>query len=195
MSVERPGVRWADLAACALAATGAASAAVLAMRPTGVRQLFVMGLLMLVLAAVLACLIRAVRHWRHLRFTGLLAPVALLAAMPLGVEVGAALRTWRFERDLPRYQAMATWALARAVPGEQVDVPIPPEARDLAYLVRVSDEPGCGRIVDFYWGAGFPVKHTARRYVELPGKIEDDACRGYWARGLRRGEHWFEASD
>ena len=195
MSVKRPGLRWADLAAYALAATGAAASAVLAMRPTGLRQLLVMGLSLLLLAALLACLVRAVRQWDKLRFGGLLAPAALLAAMPLGVEVGQELRTWRFERDLPRYQAMAKWALARAVPGERVDVPIPPEARDLAYLVRVSHEPGCGRIVDFYWGAGFPVKHTVRRYVELPQKLENDACRGHWARGLRRGEHWFEASD
>ncbi|WP_394537632.1 hypothetical protein PRJ39_16115 [Lysobacter enzymogenes] len=195
MSVKRLGCWLADIAAFALAATGTVGAALMAMRPTGLRQLFVMGVSLLVLAALLACLIRAVRQWKRLRFAGLLAPAALLAALPLGVEVGQGLRTWRFERDLPRYRAMAKWALARAVPGERIDVPIPPEARDLAYLVRVSDEPGCGRVVDFYWGAGFPVKHTARRYVELPQKIEDDACRGYWARGLRRGEHWFEASD
>ncbi|QWP75832.1 hypothetical protein J5226_19810 [Lysobacter sp. K5869] len=185
----------ADLVAFALAAATACSIAAFAMHPSAVRQFVSMGLFLLLLPGALFWLARAVRHWSRLRMWGLLAPALLVAAIPLGLEVGQGLRSWRFERDLPRYQALANWALRRAVAGESVRVPVPPEAGDLAHVIWVGDRPGCGKIVDFYWGLGFPVKHTVRRYVEIPAMIEDDACRGDWARGIRRAEHWFEASD
>ncbi|MFK3651116.1 hypothetical protein ACI2IY_22170 [Lysobacter enzymogenes] len=195
MSDKRRILQKTDIALLALAAANTAATAVFAMRPTTLRQLLVMGLLLLVLATLLFCLVRVVSHWRRLGWLTLLAPAALVASLPLGAEIGQGLRTWRFERDLPRYQALADWALTRAVRGESVVLSVPPEARDLAYTIDVNDEPGCGKIVDLFWGAGFPAKHTARRYVEIPAAMENKACRGYWSRGQRRSEHWFEASD
>lgn len=121
---------------------------------------------------------------------------AVLAVVPVAIELGHAVRDWQFQRDLPRYQAAAAWASALAVPDETVTVLSPPAAyADLAYAVHISQDDACGVQVDSFWGGGFPAKHTVRRYVVDPSSMERKPCREGWRRGRVRAEGWFELGD
>lgn len=185
----------ADIAACVLALMLLACSAAFATRPSPVTQLLAIASVFVTIALFLAYALRAARKWNTLGFLGLFAPALLLAALPLGVETGRGLRTWLFQRDLPRYQAVADWAKTRAVAGESVRVTAPPEFGDLAHAISVEALPGCGTVVDFWWGSGFPVKHSIRRYAEDPGSFDRPQCREGWTLRQRRALHWAELGD
>lgn len=170
-------------------------AAAFAARPTPLGQLLSMFALVLTAALLVVFVGRAIWHWRKLGLPSLLAPALLLAALPLGAHIGRSLRAWQFQRDLPRYQVAADWAKSQAVVGTSVRVALPPEAADLAYATFVEARPSCGTVVDFYWGSGFPVKHTVRRYAENPASFGQPQCLEDWTIRRRRAEHWVEMAD
>ena len=143
----------------------------------------------------LACTCRALFRWREQRLKGFIAPLMALVAIPLGVAIGHAVRDWQFSRDLPRYNAAAAWATSRAVPGETAALDLPAEYADLAYIIHVRRDKECGLLIDFFWGGGFPVKHTVRRFASMPSFVEQKQCTKDWARGRKRAENWYELSD
>ncbi len=51
-------------------------------------------------------------------------------------------------------------------------------------------------MIDFFWGYGFPNKHTIRRYAENPIYLEKTAsCLGGWRGYSKLTNNWFELSD
>jgi hypothetical protein len=143
----------------------------------------------------LVCTWRAIFRWRELRVLGLIAPLVVLGSIPLGVAIGHSVRDWQFSRDLPRYKAAAKWASSRAVPGDTTVLEAPAEYADLAYIIHVRSDKECELFVDFFWGGGFPVKHTIRRFASLPSFVERKQCTKDWARGRKLQENWYELSD
>lgn len=180
----------------ALSLTCLCAIAAFAARPTGLKQLFAMGAFLAAGLLFLACLSWALTRAKGQRLKGCIAALAVLAVIPAGVEIGHLIRDWQFQRDLPRYQAAAAWAAALAVPGDTVVVlQVPAQYRDLAYAVHISQDDACGVMVDFFWGGGFPVKHTVRRYIAAPTSMERKPCREGWRRGRQRADGWFELAD
>lgn len=184
-----------DLAGCAVALLCSICIATFVARPAPLWQLLSMLATLLNAALLVAYAGRAIWHWRRFGFMSLIALALLFVALPAGMHAGRALRAWQFQRDLPRYQAAADWAKSQAVAGGSVRIALPPEAADLAYATFVVARPGCGTVVDFYWGAGFPVKHTARRYAEDPASFDQPQCLQDWTIRHRRAEHWAEIGD
>lgn len=170
--------------------------AMFAARPTALKQLLAMGAFLAVGVLFLACVAWVLARGKGHRLKGGIAALAVLAAIPVGLEVGHAVRDRQFQRDLPRYQAAATWASALAVPGDTVVVlPLPAAYADLAYAVHIRQDQACGVWVDFFWGGGFPVKHTVRRYAADPSSMERKPCREGWRRGRWRAQGWYELAD
>ncbi len=99
------------------------------------------------------------------RFGGaqLVALVALIATPFAGGPLGAALRHADFAMRLrPRYERF----IARVERGEsalgdeELFHPAPPEIGDIAYAVHVSRDETGARCFVFFWGGGFPVRHS-----------------------------------
>lgn len=172
------------------------SIAAFAARPTMLKQLLAMGAFLAAGLLFLICLGWALTREKGRRLRAAIVPAAVLAVVPIGIELGHAIRDWQFQRDLPRYQAAAAWASTLAVPGETVIVLPPPAAyADLTYGVHITQDETCGLVVDFFWGGGFPVKHTVRRYIADPTSMQRKPCREGWRRGRQRAEGWFELAD
>lgn len=170
--------------------------AAFAARPTPFKQLLSMAAFLAVGALLLAGLAWFLTRKKTHRLRSVAPLLVALAAIPAGLEVGHAIRDWQFQRDRPRYQAAATWASSLAVRGETVTVlPPPPEYADLAYAVQITQDDACGVLVDFFWGQGFPVKHTIRRYASDPSSIQRKACLQDWRLSKDRAEGWYELSD
>lgn len=167
-----------------------------AARPTPLKQFLALGAFFAIGILFLIFLGRLLTRGKgeHLR-AGVIA-IAVLAVVPLSIELGHAIRDWQFQRDLPRYQAAAAWASALAVPGQTVTILAPPAGyADLTYVVHIRQDDVCGLQIDFFWGNGFPVKHTVRRYVADSSSMERKPCMEGWRRSRKRAEGWFEIAD
>jgi hypothetical protein len=81
------------------------------------------------------------------------------------------------------------------MPGATAILDPPAEYADLAYIIHVRKNEECGLLIDFFWGGGFPVKHTVRRFASIPSFIERKECTKDWNRGRKLAEHWYELSD
>lgn len=172
------------------------SIAAFAARPTPLKQFLALGAIFAIGILFLICLGRLLTRKKGEYFRAGIIAIAVLTVVPLSVELGHAIRDWQFQRDLPRYRAAAAWASTLAVPGQTVTVLSPPAAyADFIDAVHVSQDDVCGLQIDFFWGSGFPVKHTVRRYVADSSSMERRPCMEGWRRSRKRAEGWFEIAD
>lgn len=112
-------------------------------------------------------------------------------------KVGHKIRLNVFNKRLPQYED-AVQMVENTITNEYLrwsGERIPKEFRHLAYLISARRKKDV-LIVNFLWGGGFPVKHTAFVYISdgrLPGKGTD--FRKDWPHCTRINEHWFKVSD
>jgi hypothetical protein len=175
---------WRSLIVLAVAI----NAAVFAYRPSLLPQF---GLVLSLPVVLTAAVLQGLRS-KGRRRDGIVAVVAFLAAIPLGVLAGRRLRDVDFHyRRLPRYQAIVD----RIQQGEIVvsedptSLTIDKDLANVGFARRTTT--GILR-VEFFWGGAFPVKHTAYIYTSTGGSSD-----GAWNRWRYRalGGNWFAASD
>jgi hypothetical protein len=168
--------------------------------PTGSSQLVSVAALLLLLLALPVALFYA---WRH-RARGLLraaAPLlACLVAAPIGGSIGAAYRSLNFRyRRLPVYEQIVRKIESGELPGETIKE-MPPEIDSLAYGIHVHDDAPGGLMVVFFWGGGFPVKHSVYIYrasgLPPPTSTKWEMEPYYhWSGARRLNDNWFAAHD
>jgi len=141
--------------------------------------------------------------WRH-RARGLvratLPLVACLLAVPIGSAIGRGYRDFDFRyRRLPAYEEVVRRIQSAELPGWQIKE-IPPEIDGLAYMIEVHDDAPGGLMVEFFWGGGFPVKHSVYMYQAsgLPPPTSPNwefkpYCQ--WDGARRLDENWFADID
>jgi hypothetical protein len=158
-------------------------------------QLVAMGTGLLVFGLIVSSGLWALAGWHKLRWRGLIVPAVSALVLVAGPAIGGRLREWNLWWDMPRYKAAAEWVEHQALSSEGSEIELPPEYADLAYGVRGIRSAECGTVVTFWWGSGFPVKHTARVYSPTGSFERSRDCRGHWSRGSLIDEHWYEATD
>ena len=125
-------------------------------------------------------------RWRPRPFAlrSSLVVLLLIAAPFIGARAGIALRDRVFRARLPQYEAVIRQLRAGVTP----DVPW-----RLGH--HVTHRPVDGDVVaTFWWGGGFPVKHTV--FVYHPGDIETDVeFRRAWRRIRPLAQNWYVAKD
>jgi len=128
--------------------------------------------------------------------SGFLVPLLSVAIFVGSILAGRGLRLLFFRWDLPRYEAAARWVEQHPFPADSSYVVLDPpsEFAHLAYAIHARRTPGCGTVVWFFWGSGFPLKHTVRIYSPQDSVVNRE-CLGEWHTPHKLAEHWYEASD
>lgn len=168
--------------------------------PTLLSQLISVAALFVLL---LALPVAGFHAWRH-RASGLVRAttpfVACLVAVPMGLSIGGVYRELDFRyRRLPAFEQVVRKIESGELPLETIQE-MPSEFQSLAYGVHVHDDAPGGLTVEFFWGGGFPVKHSVYIYrasgLPPPTKTNWDLKRYcQWHRSRRLNDNWFAASD
>ena len=168
--------------------------------PTGSSQLVSVAALLLLLSALPVALFYA---WRHRARGSLRAAAPLLAclvAAPIGLSIGGVYRDLDFRyRRLPAYEQIVRKIELGELPGEAVKE-MPTEMEGLAYGIHVHEDAPGGLMVVFFWGGGFPVKHSVYIYrasgLPPPTSAKWEMEPYYhWPQARRLNANWFAASD
>jgi hypothetical protein len=168
--------------------------------PTGLSQLISMAALLMVLIALPVTVFRAWRYRASGPLRAAMPLVACLVAAPIGYSIGGAYRDLDFRyRRLPAYEEVVRKIQSGELPAGTTKE-VPPEIDRLAYMIHAHDEAPDGLMVEFFWGGGFPVKHSAYIYRAsgLPPPTSTNwELKPYceWAGARRLNENWFSASD
>lgn len=132
--------------------------------------------------------------------------IRLLALLPLAIclgscagstMVGQAVRKARFEKQLPRYEALVERIRAGnvLVSGKVVSVSLAETERDLGYSVLAERDANGALTVELLTGGGFPVKHSGFLYSSSgsikPGSFFDER----WPIKTEVRSKWFRISD
>jgi len=126
--------------------------------------------------------------------------MSLLCVILLGYSnsLGHRLRLHVFRQRLPQYEAAVP-----AVETQITDGPVflkgeevPKPFRHLAYWIHADKTEQNVLIVTFFWGGGFPVKHTAFAYIS-DGKVPGPLSRFQkeWPHIFRINQNWFRVVD
>jgi hypothetical protein len=168
--------------------------------PTLSSQLISVGALFVLLLTLPVAVFHA---WRH-RARGLMRAtmpfVACLVAVPIGGSLGAVYRDLDFRyRRLPAYEKVVRKIQSGELPAGNIKE-MPPEIDGLAYMIEVHDDAPGGLMVEFFWGGGFPVKHTVYIYRAsgLPPPTSPNwEIKPYcqWDGARRLNENWFSDID
>jgi hypothetical protein len=175
--------------------------AAFAYRPTTTFQFASMLLLLyFVILAVLNLI--SVPKYRHKYKSKALIPLGLsilsVPAMWVSNLGGHAIRSYVFKTRLPQYEN-AVQLLTEQINDEPISLSgteIPEQYRHLAYTIFALKYGPDAFTVEFAYGQGFPVKHSAYVYVsdpDLPDKELD--FRRRWPRRYRVSDHWFRVGD
>lgn len=178
-----------------VALAGLGCFAIFAAKPTALGLLAALAAFLVTVVVFVTCTWRAIFRWKDRGWSGFAAPLVLIMAVPAGVAIGHVVRDWQFSRDMPRYSAAVTWASGRVASGNLVVLEPPPEYADLAYVIHTRQSPECGLLIDFFWGAGFPVKHTVRRFASMPSFVQRKECTTNWTGARKLTDNWYELSD
>jgi hypothetical protein len=183
---SKPGLR--RHVPVALAIVIAVNAGVFAYRPNGLPQLGLVLSFPTVLVGVVVGMARLNGRWRR----QVLLIAGLLAAIPSGAIVGHRVRDFDFQfRRQGPYQAVVEQVLSGHIAVGDTATRLTIE-KSLAYVVFARRTTTGVVRVEFFWGMGFPVKHTA--YVYTSTDVPGDGAWDHW-RYRRVADHWFEASD
>ena len=168
--------------------------------PTPLSQLISVAALLVLLLALPVAVLHA---WRH-RASGLIRATApflvCLVAVPIGGSLGRVYRDLDFRyRRQPAYEKVVRKIQSGDLPAGNIKE-IPPEIHGLAYMIEVHDDAPGGLMVEFFWGGGFPVKHTVYIYRAsgLPPPTSPNwEFKPYrqWDGARRVNENWFADID
>ncbi|WP_145985470.1 hypothetical protein [Marilutibacter maris] len=134
-------------------------------------------------------------RWRERAVGNLVSCLLIVASFQFAISCGHVVRdaVFRFQSD--RWNRAVTWVVRHNAPNGGRPIALPDEYSDLAYGVHYRHDEACGLMVDFFWGGGFPVKHTVRRYALNPDWVDIGQCRKSWSRGRALSGSWYEVSD
>lgn len=181
----RHRIHWQNVLAIAVGV----NAGLFAYRPGLLPQLGLMisGPVIVVVACVYA--VRSRDRWLR----RMVVICSLIAAFPFGVIVGHRVRDLDFRvRRRERYQAIVDRIRERRSSEVSAELTRLPVQQSLAYTAFARRTQNGTVRVEFFWGGGFPVKHTAYIYTST-GVPTDGAWDQWWYRRL--DDHWFEAGD
>jgi hypothetical protein len=168
--------------------------------PTLLSQLISVAALLTLVVALPVALFHA---WRHRAGGSLRAATPLLAclvAIPIGYLIGGAYRDLDFRyRRLPAYEQIVRKIESGELPGEAIKE-MPNQIEGLAYGIHVHEDAPGGLMVVFFWGGGFPVKHSVYIYrasgLPPPTSTKWEMEPYYhWSRARRLNDHWFASHD
>jgi hypothetical protein len=192
--------RWAVLLTGAIGVGAAVFGGRFAYQPTAGLQFMavVFGLLVvvLVLSWVTVVATQTLRR-RPVAAAGLLMALASFGGCVVARDVGRAMADRRFRADLGAYEQVVT--RLRAQPLRPLR-PMPSDSLPQLLRGRVSHvmswrgaEGAFG--VDFHYGGGFPVKHSAYVYYEGGARPLGLVAPFHWRHARALAPHWFAASD
>ncbi|MHC4624072.1 MAG: hypothetical protein ACYS4W_09250 [Planctomycetota bacterium] len=116
----------------------------------------------------------------------------------LANKIGHRARLYVFQQRLPQYEEAV-----RVMESKIVDKPVflqgdsvPEEYRHLAYWIHAEINEQNVLVVTFFWGGGFPAKHTAFAYIS-DGRIpeKDPDFKRECPYVSRINENWFKVAD
>jgi hypothetical protein len=166
-----------------------------AIRPNAWLQL---GSMVCFVVALFWCAILVVlgaAKWRERAVGNLVSCLMIVAAFPIAVFCGQTIRSAVFLHDLDRWNQAVKWVVTHNTPNQPRLIQLPPEYSDLADGVGYTHDGTCGLMIDFFWGEGWPVKHTVRRYAINPKWADIMQCREDWSSGSALSGNWYEISD
>jgi len=166
-----------------------------AARPTALSQFGQLVGLFSLMCLFVWSLVSTSRHMRDRPLVRLLPALLASGALLVGPFIGMEFREHSFSGNLPRYQSLLKVVLAHNPGPELMVIQVPAEFSDLAYGIHARSTDTCGLLVDFFWGSGFPVKHTVRRYSESDTFLQEPECRRDWHVKRELAPHWHELSD
>ena len=192
--------RWAVLLTGAIGVGAAVSGGRFAYQPTAGLQLMAMvfGLLVLVLVLgwVTVVATQALRR-RPVAAAGLLMALASFGGCVVARDVGRAIADRRFRADLGAYEQVVTKLRSQPL---RLLRPMPSDSLPQLLRGRVSHvmswrgaEGAFG--VDFHYGGGFRVKHSAYVYYEGGGWPLGPVAPFHWRHARALAPHWFAVSD
>lgn len=163
----------------------AAVGALFAFQENPLLQLLFMLLLLGLLVSFVLSVVHSFRFWPQLRWRALL-PFAACVLVFLGAtEAGRVARDIYFRTQIPRledavraYRSSGQW----------------PEVSWHGYGVVPSKFGEKDTAVLFWWGGGFPVKHTALVYYSADDP-KSYFREGGWRRGYPVKDHWWVVKD
>lgn len=127
--------------------------------------------------------IHSIKTWRKKKLIALL-PLAITILCGAGPEVGIFLRNSYFRTQLPRLEEAIE---AFEITGEFPDV------KWNGYMARANKWNG-ETYATFWWGGGFPVKHTVLLYSSTDD-IKDYCKANGWYSGSQLEEKWWVIRD
>lgn len=122
--------------------------------------------------------------------------IGLLASFFIGACLGNAIKDWRFQKDLPRYNAVVGLIEKGDLKptSENLFIKLPNEYADLAWAV-VAKTNNNKMTIEFMTESGFPVKHSGYLFISN-GDIETDVnALQHWPYHSRINMNWFQISD
>jgi hypothetical protein len=144
-------------------------------------MLFFLGLFV----SVILSLVYASRSWSQLRWRALLPLAACVVVFLVPAKLGRFARDIYFRRQIPRlegavqtYRSSGQW----------------PDVSWSGYQVTPGKLDDKVLAVIFWWGGGFPVKHTALIYYSADDP-KDYFREGGWRRGYSVKDHWWVVKD
>jgi hypothetical protein len=132
--------------------------------------------------------------WRERGLTNLLSCLVIVLSFPLAIFVGHAIRAAVFSYNLERWNQAAKWVTAHHEPNQDAPIKLPEAYSDLASIAHYRNQEPCGLTVDFFWGSGFPVRHSVRRYATNPEWMQVAQCWRGWGSGRALTGDWYELS-
>jgi hypothetical protein len=163
----------------------AAVGALFAFRETTILQLLIGVSLLGLFVSFILSTVHAFRSWRELRWRALLPFCLCGIVLAASTDLGRFARDAYFRRQIPRLEtAVKTFRASGQLP----------EISWRGYQVTTSKIGDTNAAVIFWWGEGFPVKHTVLVYCSV------DDPRGFfrdggWRRGYALQDHWWVAKD
>ena len=167
-----------------------------ATRPNPYAQLGIMLLVFIILRLIISGFIRAARNVAIGGFKGFFIPILSLLVLIIPFCLGFAARMIIFKWKLPQYQLAADWVERQTFDSKSsyINLDPPDEFKGLSYGIHAKRSATCGTVIWFFWGDGFPVKHTARIFSSIDS-LANPECLGDWHKPRKLAEYWYEASD
>lgn len=170
-------------------------------KPSGDVQLLSMfGVLALVVVGLIGVFI-GVRKFATKRFQAFvpatICAVGLASALIAAPVLGGAIRSRRFEANLPRYTEIVRKVEAGELRAtdrlERID--LPPGYSDLAVTMLGKTNTTGDIVLEFIIGGGFPVKHSGYLYVSSGKPESDPVLLRRWPHRRKLSDNWSAIAD
>ena len=170
-----------------------------AYRPDAIVQIICMLLLFYWLILVIVNIIAAVKFssdYFYLQFVPILISVLTIIGMVQANKLGHGQRIRAFHANLPRYNMFVKEIEKQLEKESSINLfqdDIPDKYKKLAWRVSARKDNNDSITIVFFWGGGFPAKHTAFAY-RSNGQIVND-FRKSWPHIEKLNDNWFRVGD